>query len=173
VAHSLDDYMSLFREKNISRTNRFQVVVSLPKGLLSKYNGSLREISMLVESAEVPGRSFEGLDYAPTGPGYLVPVMVRYEDWAVRFRLMDDYLVKEVMDAWMNLVIDPETNTVGFREDYIATASVSPLDLSNQAIETYELQQIYPRSVQAINVDNTSENTYQTLNVLFTYTKWT
>jgi hypothetical protein len=173
MPHNIRDYYSLFSEKSVARPNRFQAVIGLPQKLTQKYGNSIREISLLVESAEVPGWALNTIPYSATSPAFEAVVGMQYDSWNVRFRLMDDFLVKDVFDDWLNLIINPQTRKIGFRSDYIVDASVSPLDLNNQAIKTIILQDLYPQAVDTIGLDNTSENTYMTVGVRFTYRKWT
>lgn len=172
MPHSIQDYYSLFSQKSLARTNRFQVVIGLPQKLTQKYGNAIREMSLLVESAELPGRALETVRYSATSPGFDAVVGMQFDMWNVRFRLMDDFVVKDILDDWLNLIVNKDTRKIGFRSDYVVDCTVSPLDLNNQAIQTIILQDVFPQAVDTIGLDNTSENAYMTVGVRFSYRKW-
>lgn len=105
---------------------RFAVRI-LPYGtnqLSSKIN-SLRDLPMLCESAEFPGRGFEFNDYRYYGPSFQTPHNAKYQmQTDLTFICRNEGYERELFDDWLELINPSDSYDFNYPEDYYAQIEV-------------------------------------------------
>ena len=159
-----------------SRSNRFEVVLYPPTILSNRLNESQRNrLRLNAKSATIGGRSLE-ISETTYGGGLVSKkaLGVNYADLEVSFFLSEDFLEKEVLDAWQSLIFDPLTLTSRYPDDYYGRIEVTKLALNdnkNLGIK-YVYDDAFPNNVQDISQDYDSASTIDILPVTFSYQRW-
>ncbi len=152
----------------LSKTNRFDIIVSLPPGITSADDRG-RDLTLLCESASLPGKQITTIEWALYGHPSKVPSGFLYEDVNLIFNITSDYYVKKIFDEWQLLSISEETYNVGYDSDYKADMIIRQLDEQDNPIYSVKLKGAYPITVQSIMLDNNSDGSTQKLSVTMTY----
>lgn len=168
---NLDNFRSQISTGSLARTNRFEVVINSPP-LLWQYHD--REISLLVESANLPLLNIAAKPFKIFGPSYQRPYTSEYGGEGVQmvFHVDRDMKVKRFFDDWMHLIIDPNDFTVGYQKDYITTIDIHQLDEQNNITYAVQLLEAFPRSMNMMDLNNASSNQTHRLSMLFAYRYW-
>lgn len=186
---SADDFKSMFAKRGgPAMQNRFAIYMTAPgaglintdiEGALSSVvSGNFnpkqlfndpRDMALLCESCQLPGRQILTTDIDEGRQLFKVPNGYANEDVTFSFYLTQDYYIREVFDNWMNKVINFETYTVGYREDYCTDVVIQQLDKNNIPVYGIKLINAYPINIQAIELNSTSENTIQKVSITMTY----
>ena len=192
MANSIDDMKSLISKKGgLARTNRFQVIFTPPSVSLLNLNpevlvGSLvsgsfkvknlindpRDISLLCVSAQLPGRQITTADYIAEKQAVPQVQSIIDEDVTLKFMLTNDYYMKIMFDNWVNSIVDLDKYRVGYKKDFAVDVVIQQLNDKNIPVYGVRLENAFPTTVAAIELDNSSENTIQELSVTFSYDKY-
>ena len=192
MANSVDDIKSLLSKKGgVARQNRFQVIFTPPSVSLLNLNpevlvGSLvsgsfkvknlindpRDISLLCVSAQLPGRQITTADYIAEKQAVPQVQSIIDEDVTLKFMLTNDYYMKIMFDNWVNSIVDLDKYRVGYKKDFAVDVVIQQLNDKNIPVYGVRLENAFPTTVAAIELDNSSENTIQELSVTFSYDKY-
>ena len=192
MANSVDDIKSLLSKKGgVARQNRFQVIFTPPSVSLLNLNpevlvGSLvsgsfkvknllndpRDISLLCMSAQLPGRQITTTDYIAEKQTVPQVQSIIDEDVTLKFMLTNDYYMKIMFDNWVSGIVDLDKYRVGYKKDFAVDVVIQQLNDKNIPVYGVRLENAFPTTVAAIELDNSSENTIQELSVTFSYDKY-
>jgi hypothetical protein len=194
--NSIDNLKATISKKGgVAMQNRFQVFFTPPtanslKSLLNSdpkvlvgdiaknaiSGGSIknmipdpRDISILCESVNLPGRQITTIDYTAEKQAIKIPYGVINEDVTMSFMLTNDYYMKKMFDSWQSGVFDMERYRAGYKKDFTTDVIIQQLNQENIPIHSVKLENAFPVTVSSINMDNNSENTIQKLNVTLSY----
>lgn len=184
---SIDNLKSTISKRGgLANSNRFQVIFSAPtqslinldeealvgalrSGNLGSVISDPRDISLLCESVNLPGRQITSVDYTSNRQTIKVPYSVLNEDVSMSFILTNDYYMKTLMDTWVSSIVDMDIYRVGYKKDFSTDIIIQQLDKNNIPIYGVTLQNAYPTTLGSVNLDNNTENSVQKLSVTFAY----
>lgn len=189
---SIDNLKAMIGKRGgVAQQNRFQVIFTPPSQSLLNLNettavgalrsettaGSLiadpRDISLLCESASLPGRQITSIDYTSNKITTKIPYSILNEDVTLNFILTNDYYMKTMMDDWQSAVYDSDIYRVGYKKDFTTDVIIQQLDKDNKPVYGVKLEDAFPVTVSSIVLDNTAENTAQKLSVTLSYSNFT
>ena len=105
----------------LAKSNRFNVIFTPPTQSLLNLNSSAligvlaggqsvkslisdpRDISLLCQGANIPGRQITTIDYQSEKQVVPIPYAIIDEDVTLKFLLTNDYYIKRMMDDWDNI----------------------------------------------------------------------
>ena len=189
LGSDIEDLKSVFsKRQGAAQTNRFAVFMQPPQASLLNLdldtaitgvlNGGLnagafindpRDISLLCESCSLPGRSVVTTDYQNVKQSIKLPYSFINEDVTFTYILTGDYYMKKIFDKWLALAFNTDAYTMRYREEYTTDVRIAQLNKQNVPIYTVKLERAYPTSINAVMMDNTSENSIQKVTVNMTY----
>lgn len=194
--NSIDNLKSVISKKGgLAMQNRFQVFFQPPtansmKSLLNKDPKSLvgdiaknaiaggsiknlipdpRDISILCETVNLPGRQITTLDYIAEKQLIKIPYSVINEDVTMTFTLTNDYFMKKLFDSWLSGIFDVENYRAGYKKDFTTDIVIQQLNQQNIPVYGIRLEGAFPITVNAINLDSGAENTVQKMSVTLSY----
>lgn len=138
---------------------------------------SIESLSMLCESAEMPGKSFTTENVRIYGPGYNVPYLTTYQTIALTFLCTNIHTERLIFDLWMDSIINPVTNNVRFQQGrsngngYICPIQIVQYDLQEKEIYKVELIDSFPTSIAPQQLA-WQDDGFQRLSVNFLYQKY-
>jgi len=160
----IDQFKS--RMSSFARPNLFEVVISNPKkkGVLGRVQ---QRLSFACYQATIPGMSIATTD---KDQGYRSMAYQKiYEDVTLGFYVHGDMKELKVFQDWMQIMIDPTDNHVGYYDDYIATVEIKNLDRQQHKVLTTTLIDAYPKTLETISLDAGANDDVMKVNVVFTY----
>ena len=128
-----------------------------------------RDISILCESVQLPGRQITTIDYTAERQAIKVPYGVINEDVTMSFILTNDMFMKKLFDAWLTGIIDIDKYRVGYKKDFTTDIIIQQLNQQNIPVYGVRLENAFPITVNAVNLDSNAENTVQKLSVTLSY----
>lgn len=189
LGSEINDLKSVFsKRQGPAFTNRFMVFMTPPAGSLlnldvnAAITGALggglslggfindpRDISLLCESCTLPGRTITTMDYQTTKQSVKIPYSFINEDVTFSFILTGDYYIRKMFDSWMGKVFDQDKYRLQYKEKYTSDVRIAQLNKNNIPTYTVQLHNAYPTAINAITLDNNSENTIQKVTINMTY----
>ena len=194
--NSIDNLKSTISKKGgLAMQNRFQIFFTPPtanslKSLVNKdpkalvgdiaknaiSGGSLknmipdpRDISILCESVQLPGRQITTIDYTADRQTIKIPYGIINEDVTMSFLLTNDFYIKKLFDSWMSGIFDVERYRVGYKKDFTTDIVIQQLNQQNIPVYGVRLEGAFPITVNAVNLDSNAENTIQKMSVTLSY----
>jgi len=194
--NSIDNLKATIAKKGgVAMQNRFQVLFTPPtsntlRSLLNKDVGSLvgdiaknalsggsvknmipdpRDISILCESVQLPGRQITTIEYTADKQAIKVPYGVINEDVTMSFILTNDFYIKKLMDSWLSGIVDLDRYSVGYKKDFTTDIIIQQLNQQNIPIYSVRLEGAFPVTVNAVSLDSNAENTIQKMSVTLSY----
>ncbi len=80
--------------------------------------------------------------------------------------------IKRFFDSWLHSVVDKDSYTVGWLNDYKGTVIIRQLDEEENITYEVELIDAFPRNANLLDLNHNSTNQTHRLNVLFAYRYW-
>jgi len=159
------------RGNGLARSNRFEVIISLPPALISLGDalGNSRELSLMAQSCTIPGRTISTLPYQSVRQSVKIPTGYSQEDVTMTFLLTNNYLPKRIIDRWLNSSVDQETYRVLYDNYYCSDILINQLDLNDNTIYSMKLLKAWPISSESITLDQGADNETLKLSVTFSY----
>lgn len=155
-------------------------------------------ISLLAESASIPGRQLLTTEHRLFGTVRKMPYGVLYEDFTVTFICTNSMVERLFFDLWHQMIMNSGSQYMEFYDNYVGSIIIQKLSnflpskvkvsdepgkekevgieqgsatKIGQALSTWKLIEAYPVSVQAQEL-NYGDNDYLRLTVQFSYAKW-
>lgn len=165
-----------------ARPSLFSVEI-VGKGVGSILSGStstIRSLSLLCNSAIIPGLNMVTTE---TSLDYRAKVKQKvYDDISLSFFCTEDMAELHFFQEWMESMVNPVTNRVGFYDSYVRNITINKLNLSSSSgeetsgvdIDNYltletVLHDAYPKRIDPIAMDYSSKDSIMTMNVSFGY----
>ena len=159
---------------NFASPNLFRVEITSNNPLGT--NSRIRErLSLVCHNAQIPGLTMVATDKDLT---YRSNVRQKtYDDITLAFHCNDDMLELKYFQDWMENMVDPSTNRVGFYNNYIGTITVHKLSKqlnknntadSNATTLVTVINEAYPKRIEPLSLDYSGTGV-MSLSVNFSY----
>lgn len=172
---NLRNFTSEVMRRGLSRPTRFEVDISIPAGLRSSVTTQdSRIISLFCEAAVLPPQIIGVKQQRIIGPAYQRPVGVEFggEGLPMTFLLDREMDIKGFFDSWLNKIVHPFQFYVSYPDQYITNINIHQLDEQNNYTYSITLVDAFPRSVNLVDLNHSSQNQISKLNVNFAYRRW-
>tara|TARA_B100001123_G_C15262909_1_gene1007286 strand:+ start:479 stop:1060 length:582 start_codon:yes stop_codon:yes gene_type:complete len=171
MGYSVDDFTSRIAKHGLASPNKFRIEFNkLP------VSDPDRLLNFMAESVDIAGRQIQSTMNLTYGLrreiAYGAPT---YNPLNVSFLCTGEMKEKKMLDKWNNLCVDASTGfDVAYYNQYIGTMIVYTLDKDGRT-ETYKqtFEEVWPKSVQSINLNHSTQNNTARVTVEFTYAYWT
>jgi hypothetical protein len=168
---NLREFTAKIQTVGLARPNRFEVEIIIPQSIKIT---DKRKISLFCEISSLPGMSIVTKPLKIYGPAYQRPISAEYNGEAIgmTFYVDQSMEVKAFFDAWMNTIVNSNSFTVEYAENYAVPITIRQLDEQDNIQYTVELVDAFPRAITMLELNMASINQVHKLNVIFTYRKW-
>jgi hypothetical protein len=125
-------------------------------------------------TTSLPGKEISTYQYTTHGAEHDYPYITSYDTIDMSFICSSASAIeRRWFDGWMASIIDPETMSVGYKDDFSTNISIGILSaqLLHNEILTAELHKAYPVSVSSIELDHSNSELME-FTVTFAYDKW-
>jgi hypothetical protein len=179
MSFSPQAFLSHIQENNgIATGNRYEVKIDSPLG--SPILGLKSEkVSMLCHTAKILGKTINANSQIyGFGSEYNLPINEGFEDLSLSFHTTfgkdpDGYGLpeKKFFDDWINLVINPNTNESGFKNEYAANINVHLLDSTGKSCYHQQFIKAIPLTISDLELSSAGTELLS-FDVTFTYDNW-
>ena len=172
----------LHSDDGMARPNRYEVLLTPPKGaetIMSQImrefsnDGTVRKTGLRCSSISFPGRT---IDTAPDnnifGPPRNIAQGYTYGDLQASFQCSSDMKEKKVFETWQRLAYNPQSWTMGYYDDYTGSIDIVQLDEKDKKRYGVRIVECFPRDVAAQQLSYDTNNTIGTIDITFAYRYW-
>jgi len=189
--NSIDTFKSnVMSHGGLAQANRFNIIFKPPQMSLINLdpsnlianalggNFSLkdlindpRDISMLCQTATIPGRQITTFETSDRDAARKIPY--GYMDMEVNctFLLTEDYYMKTIFDNWMQVVFNTDSYHPNYKDKFVTDVRIQQLNKKNRPIYGVVLEKAYPVSISDIVLDNSAGGA-NGFTITFAYNKW-
>lgn len=188
---NIDDLKSTFNKHGgLAVTNKFNVIFTPPaQSLLNLDFQSIasqalsggfdlknlvndpRDISLLCQKVNLPGRSLSTAEYAVEEQQNSYPYDFIDDDCKMEFIATNDMYIRRMFDNWMEGIYSPAKHIVGYKDDYAVDVVIQMLNKQEIPIYGVRLEKAYPKSVSGFDLNQGKED-LTTLTVEWKYDKF-
>ena len=179
---------SLFGGLPVSLPDPRSFIPSIP-GLTPPSNPGSRELNVLCKNASLPSKQITTLDRQIGMVNEKIANGYAVSEVSLTFYMLNDYGVKNYFDTWRSLILNEDTNEVGYKKDYAKSvkihqlrkpqigrsAGLGPLSINvgigGGSVYSVELLEAFPINTSAIDFSNDLDGLIE-FNVSLSYTNW-
>ena len=99
-------------KKGLAKNNRFQVNMVIPAAIAVDYKS--KDLSLLCESTELPGKTLNTADVKVYGPTYKIPYQKQYAEINFNFLCTNNGNERQIFDKWIEYIMPSQTNNMRF-----------------------------------------------------------
>lgn len=167
----ITDFISAIKSTGLARTNRYKVTIPFPTGIGSG-NDSIKIVSLFCDSASLPGVNIATNPARTYGESREMPYEKMYDTVVFSFYVDSDLIIKSYFEQWVDKVIDPQTRSVGYYNDYVKDIDIEVYNVDESQSPYYvTLYEAYPKSINAVNIDAASREVMK-IAVTMQYKYW-
>jgi hypothetical protein len=172
---SLDKFVNEASLRGFSRPNRFEIEMPLPAGMNATGRFAQETMHLYCEITSLPPQIVNVKQQRIYGPAYQRPISTEFggEGITMTFYLDKNMMIKGYFDAWMALIVDPHQYYVNYPDNYTVPIRIRQLDEQDQISYVAILEDAFPRNVAMVELNNSTQNQVNRLNVTFAYRRWT
>jgi len=142
-----------------------------------------KELQMVCESAEFPGKTLATTQDTSAGAAYTLPYETIYNNITLTFLARKEMYERAFFDIWMEGIIgngQPKNTSrlnnpilsagqVNFYDNIVGSIKVVQLDTESNNVVTATLAEAYPIALSSMNLNWQENDTYQRFTVTFAY----
>jgi hypothetical protein len=164
----LNSFISKVKQDGLARNNRFQVLITPTSPFKLGPTRWLQDALLLCDQVQLPGTNFNTADIRSYGEIRKAPYERLYDDVNISFYVDTSMTVKALFDNWMNSIQNFGTRNFKYYDQYISNITIEVQDLKNQSRYAIQLREAYPKSIGAIQLDQSNKDIMK-LSVNFAY----
>lgn len=166
---SLNQFITHVKQIGFVSGSKFELVAPM---IDSMSNTSANTVSMLCNSAVVPGHSIMTNELRYFGEATERPYGVVYTPVALTFYLDNDFSAKRYFDQWVGLVFNKDTRELGYYDSYTRDVEIIVYNKNEEEIDRIKLYETYPKAVNDFSLDY-NQSGVAILTVQLVYKWWT
>ena len=154
-----------------ARPNLFQVLMNFP-GLVIAANQT--KASFMTRMASLPASTITNIEVPFRGRKLQIAGDRTFDPWTITVINDTDFDVRNAFEDWMNMINQHHENTGLTKPDsYMADMMVEQLDKDGTQLKRYDIRDVWPSSLGAIELDYGAESTIEEFTVEFQVQYWT
>tara|TARA_B100001094_G_scaffold50444_1_gene46048 strand:- start:16290 stop:16850 length:561 start_codon:yes stop_codon:yes gene_type:complete len=167
---SINNLKSIIAKRGVAKTNRFEIDLSSIGTVIDASTTDIRDLEVLVTSAQLPTRSLTTFDYGLYRNNVSFPTGFVNSDFSISFTLTQDYFARTMFDKWLNKIITKKDYLVAYPNQYKCDIGVRQLanDKDETIIYEAKLTNCFPKGVSELGFDSSGTGA-ATLSVSFLY----
>lgn len=165
---SILDFIAEVKQRGMARTNRYLVEFQFP----NSSGDTANLVSLFCEAVNLPGINVESTAAKVFGETREMPYNRTFDPVTFTFYVDSDMEVKAAFERWVMLVVNQNSRTVNYYNNYIKDVYISVLDIEDNMKYTLTLHEAYPKTMAAVGLDAGAKDVMR-VSVTMQYKYWT
>ena len=145
------------------RSNRFKVYIPRMG----------ENIEFMCKTAAIPGSTLPVVEVPFRGHRLKIAGDRTFEDWTVTIINDINFTARSAVESWMLSIQELDSGIGATNLDYLVSrATISQLNRDDSVIASYELYNMYPQTLNNIELSYDTADEIQTFDVTFSYSHW-
>jgi hypothetical protein len=134
---------------------------------------SSRDLAILCNQAQLPGRYFQTADRVTHGPITKIPSASIFDEMILSFYCQEGMGVYELFTDWQSYIQDnTASNEFSYFDDYVSDITIEQLTPTGSVAYAVTLVDAYPRMVSPMQLDWSSKDSFHNLQISMVYRYW-
>jgi hypothetical protein len=175
---NIDEFRTnLSAHGELAKSDKFNVVIMVPDVIQKASGVTLKELTLQCESAELPSRDINLIEYRHYGFIKRIPHQNQYGQATFTFICTGDMWEKRLFDRWLDVMVPSNSGLVTYMLDpqgnslYEAPIFINQFNANGQVIYTAQLIDAIPTSISPLSLDWSGDQPHK-LVVTFNFRKW-
>ena len=167
MPNNLNNFITEITTQEVARQNKFRVEVWGPGGSYGP------DLDLRCESISFPGTNVRSVpDTLRYGPAREQGQGMTYGPFTATFICSPDLREKVWFESWQQLIVNHKTWEVSYYDEYKGELQIFQLDNQNKDTYNITVTEAYPKTISPQDLSWSSNDSYQTVAVEFTYRYW-
>lgn len=148
ASSKLDNFLSQIRSQHTPRSERFEVIFSVPPALSERVD-DVRSISVYCEEAQIPGLVGTNVpvkigawtEYRTQNVEFLTT------DMTFTFLVDEDWKGRKFFEDWIGASADPTSKEVSFYDDVKSVVQIRSLSVNDDVLAEWKLHDAVPKLI--------------------------
>ena len=169
---SIEDFKAVLQGGGV-RPTMFQVELTFPAGVSQDNNLLTNDGTFLIKASQLPPSSIGQIDVPFRGRKLKVAGDREFADWSVNILNDVSFNLRKGLEEWSER-IQNQNYALGATElnDYYASAIVRQLDRDGTQLRAYSFEGIWPKEIEAIDLNFEAQNAVEDYGVTFAVQYW-
>ena len=177
MPNNLDTFIGHITERKVARQNKFRVEIWGPTGSQNYVRPMGTpvdpQLSLMCESITFPGTNVRSVpDTLRYGPAREQGQGMTYGPFTATFICSPDFREKVFFESWQQAIVNHKTWEAQYYDNYRGELKIFQLDDQNNDTYSITVREAYPKTISPQDVSWSSNDSYQTVAVEFTYRYW-
>jgi len=190
----LENFIAEVQSRGLAKPNRFEVIITPPpcvgNNTVLQTNpggspGSIRTpnadgniarlVSLMAENTQLPQTRINTSRQQIFGPPSFHPQNAEYggDNLSISFHLDREMTVKRFFDVWVDGIVNRASGVVAYQAEYMCqNLLINQLDEQDNIMYQARFTDVFPVSVNPVQLDSGLSNQVSKLNVTFNYRRW-
>lgn len=156
-----------------ARPNRFRINMTFP-ALVPNGNLAGRTLQVLGKGASLPESSLGQVAITYFGRLLYMPGDRQFQPWTITVYNDEDFQIRNAFETWSNLINSHRGNLAAAPlPTLMVNPTVDQLGKDDRVIKTYKFYNMWPMTVDMIQLDYGTNDTVEEFTVTFQYDEWT
>lgn len=132
-----------------------------------------QDFAFLCKATQLPSSTVDAIDVPYLGRQIKVPGNRTFEDWEVTIINDTNFGIRTLVEKWLNN-INGHVSNLGYTRvsEVYSDATVDQLDRDGATLYRYEIKDMFPTMLSAIELGFESNNEIEEYSVTFSYNYW-
>ncbi len=170
----IGDFISMMKNVGLAKQNNytFEFMTPLLYGGEDNNTLNLRDMQLLCASCVLPGVNIDTVPVRSFGETYQMPNDKTYGTMSSTFYVDNHFLVKKMFDVWTNKIMNRESRTFEFYDNYTTQVSITVFDKYGYPHYEMTLEDAYPKSISDIQLSQDNHD-FMKVDITWSYRRWT
>lgn len=155
----------------VASPTRYETFIRFPAAIAQAFL-DMALLNITTEMTEIPGRQIATTPQIIYGVARKMPYGVVYNDLPMTFICTNDMKARTIFDQWHSAITDPTNNYFNYYDDYVGEIYIFKKDEQNNRPYFVVLEEAYPITIEAQQLDAGATDQYLRLNVQIAYRRW-
>lgn len=158
------------RQNGLAKPNNFRMLIT--GGILR--SSSARAIALLLNRAQIPGRTLQTIDVATHGPVRKQPYgQSLYDELSVGVYCTNDNLFpRDLFQEWQEFIAKTSNSNANYFDQYVCDIELEQYDDEGNVTFACKFEDAFPRYVAPLELNWAPSTEVHNLGITFAYRKW-
>lgn len=170
----IGDFVSFMKNTGLAKQNNYTFEFMAPAiyGWGDNNTLNLRDVQLLCASCVLPGVNIDTVAVRQFGESYQMPNDKTYGTLSSTFYVDNHFLVKKMFDEWANKIMNRESRTFEFYDNYTTQATITVFDKYGYPHYEMTLEGAYPKSINDVQLSQDNHD-FMKVDITWAYRRWT
>ncbi|AXF41398.1 hypothetical protein SHAb15599_00030 [Acinetobacter phage SH-Ab 15599] len=159
-------------KSGLYRNHKFRILFNFPE--FAGTADVVKQAAILARSSKTPASTLGVIEVPFEGRTVPLPGDRQFEEFTVTLLAVNDFKVRNTLEIWSEAMNGSESNTTTSLDytDFLRDITVELLNINDQVIKTYTLQDAWPNLLEGVDLDRGAMDNSSEFNISLRYLQY-